>query len=175
MVAAGRVVGLGILAVALVGCGGAPAVSKPPQGAAVPKASSAPTPAGELVQIGPVTYANWGERYARRQIGLELDAGDFYFKGTFIRGEPRQTLTLVIDNVAIQVHNLSIPAQGVDHDIPAGSPRVSVDVTFPMTGAVQFFCKYHTARGMNGLLVVGDLPPQSMIGPSPVPSPQPTR
>ena len=81
----------------------------------------------------------------------------------------------LISNVAAQVHNVSIPAQTLDQDIPPGSPRVNVDVIFPVSGAVQFFCKYHTARGMNGLLVVGDLPPLSMIGPSPVPSPQPTR
>jgi plastocyanin len=195
MISARRVVGLGVLAVALVGCSGAPpaskpaqsagapAASKPPQAAgapaaksgAVPKASPVPTPAGELVQIGAVTYANWGERNARRETTRELDAGDFYFKGTFIRGEPGQKLTLAIDNVAGQIHNISIPAQGLDRDLPPSGPRVSVEVTFPMTGEVQFFCKYHTARGMNGLLLVGDVPPLSAVNPSPGPSPAPAR
>jgi plastocyanin len=141
----------------------------------VPKTSPVPTPAGELVQVGSVTYANWGERNARRETTRELDAGDFYFKGTFIRGEPGQKLTLAISNIATQVHNISIPAQGLDRDLPRGHARVNVEVTFPMTGEVQFFCKFHTARGMNGLLVVGDVPPMSAVSSSPVPSPQPAR
>jgi plastocyanin len=162
MFSAPRVVGVGILVVALVGCG---------EASSARRASSA----GELVQIGPVTYANWGSRDARREIALELDAGDFYFKGTFIRGDPGRTLALAIDNVAGQVHNISIPAQGLDRDLPPSGPRVNVEVTFPASGQVQFFCKYHTARGMNGLLVVGDVPPLSAVSSSPVPSPQPAR
>ena len=191
MVSARWVLGLGVLAVALLGCSGAPpaskpgapAASKPPQGSGAPAAKSAagskgspvPTPAGELVQIGSVTYANWGVRDAAGDPTRELDAGDFYFKGTFIQGEPGQELTLEIQNVAEQVHNISLPAQGIDQDIPPKSGRVDVEVTFPRTGEVQFFCKYHTARGMNGLLMIGNLPPITVVSPSPVPSPQPAR
>lgn len=185
MLRACRVVGLGIVAVALFACGGAPSAGKPPQGAVSPgapaaqrsavKASPVPTPMGELVQIGQVTYANWGERNARRDKTRELDAGDFYFKGTFIQGEPGQKLTLAINNVAAQVHNISILEQGLDQDMPPGSPRVNVDVTFPQSGGLPFFCKFHTARGMNGLLLVGDVPPLSVASPSPIPSPQPAR
>jgi plastocyanin len=158
MFSAPRVVRMGLLVVALVGCG---------EASSARRASSA----GELVQLGPVTYANWGSRDARRELALQLDAGDFYFKGTFLRGDPGRTLTLAIDNVGGQVHNISIPAQGLDRDLPSSGPRVNVEVTFPMTGEVQFFCKYHTARGMNGLLVVGDLPLLSAASPSPAPSP----
>jgi plastocyanin len=178
-----RVVGLGILAVALVGCGGSPSASKPPQGVgapaakggAVPKVSPISNPNGELVQIGQVRYANWGVRDAIGDKTRDLDAGDFYFKGTFIRGDPGQKLTLQMNNPAQQVHNISIPEQVLDQDLPPGLDRVNVDVTFPMSGGVQFFCKYHTARGMNGLLLVGDVPPLSVPSPSPSPSPQPAR
>jgi hypothetical protein len=48
-------------------------------------------------------------------------------------------------------------------------------VTFPQSGGLQFFCKHHTAQGMNGLLLVGDATPQSVGSPSPSPSPQPAR
>jgi plastocyanin len=162
MVSARRVLGLGVLTVALVGCGGMPFADK---------STPTPPPAGELVQIGQVTYANWGVRDSVGDTTRELDAGDFYFKGTFIRGEPGQKLTLAISNTAAQVHNISIPGQGLDRDLPPSNSRVTVDVTFPDSGSVQFFCKYHTAQGMNGLLVVGDVPPLSAVSPSPVPSP----
>jgi plastocyanin len=186
MFSARCVVGLGVLTVTLIGCAGAP--PPPPQQtapspapvaktSAVAKASPASTPAeeGELVQIGQITYANWGVRDARDDDERELDAGDFYFKGTFLEGEPDQELTLKIQNVADQIHNISLPGQGLDEDIPPKSGRVDVEVTFPDHGSVPFFCKYHTARGMNGLLVVGDVPPMVMVSPSPVPSPQPAR
>jgi plastocyanin len=196
MVAVPRVVWLGMLTVTLIGCAGAPpappqqqaAPPAPPQQAApspvpvakasaVAKTAPAATPAeeGELVQIGQIMYANWGSRDARDDDERELNAGDFYFKGTFLEGEPGQELTLEIQNVAEQVHNISLPAQGIDRDISPKSGRVNVEVTFPVTGVVQFFCKYHTARGMNGLLVVGDLPPLSAVSASPIPSPQPAR
>jgi plastocyanin len=96
-----------------------------------------------------------------------MDAGDFYFKGTFIRGESGQELTLEIQNVADQVHNFSLPEQGLDQDIPPDSDRVDVDVRFPQSGGLQFFCKYHTARGMNGLLLAGQATPQSVASPQP--------
>jgi plastocyanin len=176
-----RGLGLSLLAIALVGCGGSPSASKPSQGAGASATKGSPVPKvspigrgqGELVQLGQVTYANWGERDAAGERRRGLDAGDFYFKGTFIQGDPGQTLTFEINNVAGQVHNLSIPGQGVDQDIPPGGARVNVDVTFPVSGGVQFFCKYHTARGMNGLLLVGDTTPQAFAGAQPVTSPQP--
>ena len=126
-----------------------------------------------MVQIGQVTYANWGLRDARDEDERELDAGDFYFKGTFIQGKPHQELTLAIQNVADQLHNFSLPAQGIDQPIPPKSDRVDVEVTFPASGSLPFFCKYYTARGMNGLLLIGDLPPLSIPSPSPASSPQP--
>ena len=91
-----------------------------------------------------------------------MDAGDFYFKGTFIRGNPGQVLTMELKNVADQVHNFSLPAQGLNQDIPPkGHAPLSVAVTFPASGELQFLCKYHTAQGMNGLLRVSENKPES--------------
>ena len=120
-----------------------------------------PPPTGELVQIGSVTYADWGHRDARDGKIRALETADFSFKGTFIRGEPGQVLTMELKNVADQVHNFSIPAQGVNQDIPPkGHPPLNVSVTFPASGELQFLCKYHTAQGMNGQLRVGDDKPE---------------
>ena len=181
MFSARRLVGLGVLMAALIGCGGAPAVTKdraatepnpPAKDRAATKPARTTTDSGELVQIGSVTYANWGHRDAREDKTRSLDAGDFYFKGTFIQGQPGQKLTLELKNVADQVHNFSLPTQGLDQDIPPRSdPRVNVDVTFPASGELQFLCKYHTAQGMNGLLLLSDAAPQSVAEPSPGASP----
>jgi plastocyanin len=40
---------------------------------------------------------------------------------------------------------------------------MSVTVTFPQSGELQFLCKYHTAQGMNGLLRVDE--PDAPAGP----------
>ena len=168
MFSARHLVGLGILTVALVGCRAAPAAKD----GAVGKPSPVPTPVGELIQVGQVTYANWGHRDARDGRIRALEADDFYFRGTFIQGEPGQQLALELKNVADQVHNFSLPAQGLDRDIPPkGHPPMNVRVTFPASGELQFLCKYHTAQGMNGMLLLGDATPESMASPSPGTSP----
>jgi plastocyanin len=127
-----------------------------------------------LIQIGQLSFADYGARDATKQTSRGLDAGDYYFKGTFISGRPGQTLTLEIKNVGTVVHNFSIPAQRINQDIQPRSERVNVDVTFPESGAVQFLCNYHTAQGMNGLLLTGDATPQSLIGPQALSSPSPS-
>jgi plastocyanin len=46
----------------------------------------------------------------------------------------------------------------VDKDIPP-TGKLLVEVTFPTSGVVPFFCKFHSARGMNGMLLTGDAKP----------------
>jgi hypothetical protein len=40
--------------------------------------------------------------------------------------------------------------------------KVTVEVIFPASGAVRFFCKFHEALGMHGALRVGDAPRPAM-------------
>lgn len=56
------------------------------------------------------------------------------------------------------VDNFSIPNQRVDKDIPPKG-KLLVEVTFPTSGVVRFFCKFHSALGMNGMLLTGDAKP----------------
>ena len=56
------------------------------------------------------------------------------------------------------LHNLSIPALGIDKDIrPKG--KVQMAVTFPASGVLAFFCKFHGPVGMNGQLLTGGTAP----------------
>jgi YVTN family beta-propeller protein len=89
---------------------------------------------------------------------IDLEADDNYFEPTFLRGAPGQTLKLVVENESSSLHNVSIPALGVDTNVaPHGSTEI--EVTFPQSGSTAFFCKLHTALGMNGALLVGDATP----------------
>ena len=89
--------------------------------------------------------------------GLEditVEADDYYFAPTFLHGAPGQPLTLAVENESGTLHNLSIPEMQIDQDIPPQA-KVKVQVTFPSSGTVRFFCKIHAAMGMNGELRVG--------------------
>lgn len=117
--------------------------------------TTAAQPAAKSIKLGGLTFADHGTKEVKGQTELELEADDYYFAPTFLRGEPGQTLTLEIENESGTLHNLSIPALQIDKDIPPEG-KVEVQVTFPQSEALRFFCKFHAPLGMNGELLAGD-------------------
>ena len=95
---------------------------------------------------------------------LHLEADEYYFEPAFLRGTPGQKLKLEIENESSTLHSFTIPEQKLDMDIPPKAKMV-VEVTFPPSGVVHFFCKFHSALGMNGELLTGDATPQSVSPP----------
>src|SRR5262249_12471065 len=98
--------------------------------------------------LGGVSYADHGTKDVRNLSRLELEADDYYFSPTFLRGKPGQKLTLVVASEASTLHNISISSLGIDR----ASPR---------RGTVQFefTCTCHGSLGMNGQLLIGDSAP----------------
>jgi plastocyanin len=135
----------------------------PPMPVRPPAPPSAATaePEARSIKLGNLTFLDHGTKDVKGQAELDLEADDYYFAPTFLRGAPGQTLTLEVENESETLHNLSIPDQHIDKDIPPKG-KVKVDVTIPPSGAVHFFCKFHTAIGMNGELLAGDAAPQSV-------------
>ena len=127
-------------------------------GAAPMRAMAAPAGRDKSVTLGGVTYADHGTKDVRTVSRLELEADDYYFSPTFLRGKPGQKLTLVLESEAATLHNLSIPALGIDKDIPPKG-KVELTVTFPASGKLAFFCKFHGSMGMNGQLLTGETAP----------------
>jgi YVTN family beta-propeller protein len=134
----------------------------PAPAAAATTPTTAVQPPGQPIKLGELTFADHGTKDVKGQTELELEADDYYFAPTFLRGTPGQTLTLEIENESGTLHNLSIPALHLDKDIPPKG-KVHVQVTMPQSGAVHFFCKFHTAMGMNGELLAGDATPQPVF------------
>jgi YVTN family beta-propeller protein len=118
-------------------------------------------PEARSITLGDLTFADHGTTEVTGQAEMDLEADDYYFAPTFLRGAPGQTLTLEIENESGTLHNFSIPEQHIDTDIPPKG-KVKVAVTIPPSGAVHFLCKFHTALGMNGELLAGDAAPQSV-------------
>ena len=110
---------------------------------------------GKSVTLDGVTYADHGTKDVRNVSKLELEADDYYFSPTFLRGTPGQKLTLLVESEARTLHNISIPALGIDQDVPPKG-KAQVTVTFPASGVLAFFCKFHGPLGMNGQLLTGD-------------------
>jgi YVTN family beta-propeller protein len=116
-----------------------------------------PAPTAQAPTPGTMTISDHGTLAVKGQKAIELEADEYYFKPTFLQGAPGQRLTLEIENESGTLHNISLPEQHLDMDIPPKG-KVTVDVVFPTSGAVRFFCKFHEALGMHGALRVGDVP-----------------
>jgi plastocyanin len=113
---------------------------------------------GGSMTIGSDTATNKGTQDVSGKSTFELeldnDNGQFYFKPTVLKGTPGEQLTLTLKNEGGTLHNFSLvgsEANGVD--VQAGQEG-SAQVTFPQSGFVEFFCKYHRSLGMVGELSV---------------------
>jgi plastocyanin len=126
--------------------------SQAPSTTAPPASATTATTGGKLL-IGGQQANNHGTENVADEADEEVDAHNYYFEPTILKGQPGQRLRLQLENDGNVVHNFSLPGQGISKDI---QPRreLAVTVTFPRSGLVGFFCKYHRARGMLGGLSV---------------------
>jgi len=116
-----------------------------------------PAPTAQAPTHDTMTISDHGTLAVQGQTSIELEADEYYFKPTFLQGAPGQRLQLEIENESGTLHNISLPEQHLDMDIPPKG-TVMVEVVFPASGTVRFFCKFHEALGMHGALRVGDTP-----------------
>ena len=123
--------------------------------------SSAEPPKEKSITLGDLTFSDRGTKDVKGKGELDLEADNYYFEPTFLRGTPGQKLKLEIENESSTLHNFSIPEQNIDVNIPRKG-KVVVEITFPPSGAVRFFYKFHASRGMNGELLTGDAKPQAV-------------
>lgn len=83
---------------------------------------------------------------------------DAFFDPAYVTAPPGTQIELRLRNLSGREHNFSMENSTVNVDLrPAEERVVTVDV--PASGFQLFFCKYHTAAGMNGqLLPTGSQP-----------------
>src|SRR2546425_4892787 len=82
---------------------------------------------------------------------LSIEAGDFFFSPTCITSVPGGTVTLIVHNAGVTLHNVSIPSLHIDMDMAPGQ-TISVHLKLGKTPLV-YFCKYHVGAGMLGALL----------------------
>jgi plastocyanin len=138
------VAALVLVAVAASGCGGSSKSGS--------SSESAGSSGGGKKTIAGVQANDYGSKNVSGEAEVELD--DFYFEPTVLRGKPGSQVTLELKNEGSTEHNFSIDSQGIDKDVEAGEDA-KVTVTFPKSGELSFYCKYHKSRGMAGALAAG--------------------
>ena len=105
------------------------------------------------IQIEGKNANDHGEADVAGETEVDLEQDDFYFEPTVLTGDAGQKITLHIENEGDSTHNFSISDQDIDEDVEPGSDA-DVDVTFPESGTLVFFCKFHEGQGMVGGLEV---------------------
>ena len=113
--------------------------------------ASASAEGGSKVSIGGEEANNHGSKDVSSESEVDLEADDFYFSPTILTGSPGQELKIDVENEGNATHNFSITEQSVDQDIAPGEKQ-EVEVTFPQSGELVFFCKFHRSSGMLGEL-----------------------
>ena len=100
--------------------------------------------------------------HGTKQVGstAKVELGDYYFEPTILVGSPGAEVTLELVNNGELEHNINadIPQVGaavpLDQDVRSGGGKETVKFTFPESGQLVFFCKYHEGDGMVGALRV---------------------
>jgi plastocyanin len=139
-----------------------PSISAPPSTATT--ASTAP--ASTTVQAGATTPAGGCAAAAGLSEGqvdhgsapaagaeVSLNGGDFFFEPTCTTGVTAGTVKVKVRNTGQILHNISIADQGIDKDVDKGQ-TIEIDVKVDQ-GPIRYFCKYHKAAGMVGVLLPG--------------------
>lgn len=109
---------------------------------------------GGSTTVAGLTASNHGTKNVAGAATITLEAGSYYFSPTVLKGTPGQHLTLDIKDEGGAEHNFSIDSQHINKNF---SSDVTVNVTFPQSGVLSFYCAFHKARGMaGGLLVSGN-------------------
>jgi len=118
--------------------------------------SSTTTSGGEggKITLGSDQANNKGTKNVTGRDEIEVELDDFYFEPTVYTGTAGQQIKLELSNESNNLHNFSLDEQSISQDVAAGKD-MDVTVTFPQSGTLVFYCKYHRSRGMAGALKVG--------------------
>jgi plastocyanin len=143
-----------LLTLAAAACGGG-GQSNPSAGAQPSATTATAGPAGGSGRCpaGSGLSGNIADHGAAAATGstLRIEAGDSFFDPTCLTGLRSGTVTLVVHNTGQQLHNVSVPGQGIDTDM---TPGQTITVKVKLGGkALPYFCKYHRTSGMVGSLL----------------------
>ena len=104
---------------------------------------------GGTTTIGDVAANDHGTKTVSGENKVEVELDDDYFEPTVLEGKAGERVTLELKNEGSSEHNLTIDELQIDQDVEPGD-ETEVEVTFPDSGTLTFYCKYHRGQGMAG-------------------------
>jgi plastocyanin len=104
---------------------------------------------GGTTTIGDVAANDHGTKDVSGESKVEVELDDDYFEPTVLEGKPGERVTLELKNEGGSEHNLTIEELQIDQDVEPDD-EAEVEVAFPDSGTLTFYCKYHRGQGMAG-------------------------
>lgn len=146
-----------VLVLAAVACGGD---ESPSAGGTTQSPGTSPQPTANP------SINNKGQLDATSMSGFSIEIDDYYFKPTFIKARPGQTLNIELEQEGANTHTFTITALNVDYQLIAKGEKKEITVTLPSgTSDVVFFCRFHGSSGMQGAFFFGNAPTTAGAGP----------
>ena len=96
---------------------------------------------------------NHGETDVSGETEAEMELDDSYFGPTIWRGESGQELTLALHNEGDAPHTFTLDDPSTEVVLQPGDEGAA-QLTFPESGTVLFYCRFHRAQGMVGAVTV---------------------
>jgi plastocyanin len=97
---------------------------------------------------------NHGEKDVKAGDSIEMEADDFYFGPTFLKGPAGAAVKLELHNEGKEAHTFTIDSANIDQRLDPDA-SATVDVTMPASGVVVYYCQFHRDDGMQGALFTG--------------------
>jgi plastocyanin len=94
---------------------------------------------------------NHGTKDVKDGDSIEMEADDFYFGPTFLKGPAGAKVTLELHNEGKAKHTFTIDDQNIDQQLDPDA-KANVSVTLPSSGVVVYYCHFHQDQGMQGAL-----------------------
>jgi len=94
---------------------------------------------------------NHGTKDVKDGDSIEVEADDFYFGPTFIKGPAGAKITVELANEGKATHTFTIDDQKIDQKL-APDAKTNVSVSLPASGVLVYYCQFHQNQGMQGAL-----------------------
>jgi plastocyanin len=142
-----------VLSVVVFAAGACAKKASTPAAAPTSESDVATTEGGGTISVDGKTanYRGTANLMDSKDLELEVKADNYAFSPTIIQGKPGLSGVIGIHNESETLHNFSIDAANVNTDISPGGEE-EIHITFPKSGVLVFYCKYHQTSGMRGVL-----------------------
>ncbi len=113
---------------------------------------SSSTTSSSSSTTGSSASASKGVMNVAGKSSVAIQQHDYFFSPKVLKGTAGQKITVDLTNKGSVEHNFSVAGENVSVSVQPGKTGTA-QVTFPKSGSVQFFCKFHKSLGMTGMLL----------------------